>query len=749
MVGNSFLKGMNQKQAEAIQTTEGPLLVMAGAGSGKTRVLTHRIAYLIDEKEVNPWNILAITFTNKAANEMKERVQQLLGDESEGVWISTFHSMCVRILRRNIDLIGYQKNFTIIDAGEARTLMKRIFKEENINTKQYNERAVLGTISQAKNEMVDAKTYAAKASNPYEETVAVCYKRYQKELRRSESVDFDDLIMLTTRLFKECPDVLSAYQQKFQYIHVDEYQDTNHAQYVLVNMLAKRFENLCVVGDSDQSIYGWRGADMQNILDFEKDYPNAHVVLLEQNYRSTKQILNAANRVIEKNDNRKPKKLWTDNEDGEKITYFHAPTDYKEVTYIVERIKEKIEEGYSYKDIAILYRTNTQSRLVEETLIKSTIPYHIVGGQKFYERKETRDILAYLNVLANPRDDISFNRIVNVPKRGIGNASLEKVREFALENQLSLFEALDSAALSLIAIRGRAYNALEHFYQMMIDLQKFAETATITELIERLLEQSGYLEELRAQQTLEAANRIDNLEEFLSVTKKFDERYDNGDVDMDDNESRLEAFLNEVSLVTDTEDEDNQEQVTLMTLHSAKGLEFPIVFLIGMEEGIFPLSRSTEDEEALEEERRLAYVGITRAEQKLYLTNASARTLYGQTQHNRPSRFIHEMDDTSIIEYYEEPQSVIQEMQPWNKRNVAQQPNTTKRSISAPVRSQKQDSGADQLEWRTGDRLKHRKWGVGTVVSIHGEGEEIELDVAFPQQGVKRLLAKYAPIEKE
>ena len=607
-----LLNGMNPRQKEAVLHTDGPLLLMAGAGSGKTRVLTHRIAYLIEEKEVNPWNILAITFTNKAAKEMKERVNAILASGGEDVWVSTFHSMCVRILRRDVDFIGYNRNFTIIDSSEQLTLMKRILKELNIDPKKYDPRSILGTISQAKNSLQTPQDFAKMQGSYYEEIAAKCYAAYQKELQYNQCMDFDDLIMNTIRLFEEHPDSLTYYQNKFHYIHVDEYQDTNHAQYTLVNLLAGRFRNLCVVGDADQSIYGWRGADMQNILDFEKDYPDAAVILLEQNYRSTKNILSAANQVIENNSNRKPKNLWTENKEGNKITYYRADNERDETRFIVDRMQEEIRSNHrNYGDFAILYRTNAQSRVMEETLLKANIPYKMVGGHKFYDRKEIKDILAYLNVLANPQDSISFERIVNSPKRGIGPGSIEKLRSFASLHEWPLLEAAQNVDLANIG--GKADQQLGAFGEMIQEVTQMIPYLTVTELTKEVLDRSGYLEDLKIQNTLEAQARIENLEEFLTVTQEFDKQFEQqNEEDADAPEEKLTVFLNDLALVSDIDNlEEDASQVTLMTLHAAKGLEFPVVFLIGLEEGVFPLSRALMEESELEEERRLAYVGIT------------------------------------------------------------------------------------------------------------------------------------------
>ncbi|EJC3721582.1 DNA helicase PcrA [Enterococcus faecium] len=737
-----LLNGMNPRQKEAVLHTDGPLLLMAGAGSGKTRVLTHRIAYLIEEKEVNPWNILAITFTNKAAKEMKERVNAILASGGEDVWVSTFHSMCVRILRRDVDFIGYNRNFTIIDSSEQLTLMKRILKELNIDPKKYDPRSILGTISQAKNSLQTPQDFTKMQGSYYEEIAAKCYAAYQKELQYNQCMDFDDLIMNTIRLFEEHPDSLTYYQNKFHYIHVDEYQDTNHAQYTLVNLLAGRFRNLCVVGDADQSIYGWRGADMQNILDFEKDYPDAAVILLEQNYRSTKNILSAANQVIENNSNRKPKNLWTENKEGNKITYYRADNERDETRFIVDRMQEEIRSNHrNYGDFAILYRTNAQSRVMEETLLKANIPYKMVGGHKFYDRKEIKDILAYLNVLANPQDSISFERIVNSPKRGIGPGSIEKLRSFASLHEWPLLEAAQNVDLANIG--GKAGQQLGTFGEMIQEVTQMIPYLTVTELTKEVLDRSGYLEDLKIQNTLEAQARIENLEEFLTVTQEFDKQFEQqNEEDADTPEEKLTVFLNDLALVSDIDNlEEDASQVTLMTLHAAKGLEFPVVFLIGLEEGVFPLSRALMEESELEEERRLAYVGITRAEEALYLTNAFSRTLYGRTQYNRPSRFVEEIDQ-ELLE--------IEGMRPTPKKTPVFAKKTAysyKQPETAVVPS-KSATGGENNSWKPGDKVKHKKWGLGTVVRVSGTSKDLELDVAFPSQGVKRLLAAFAPIEK-
>ncbi len=756
---NPLLNGMNDRQAEAVQTTEGPLLIMAGAGSGKTRVLTHRIAYLIDEKMVNPWNILAITFTNKAAREMKERAYAL-NPATQDCLIATFHSMCVRILRRDADHIGYNRNFTIVDPGEQRTLMKRILKALNLDPKKWSERTILATISNAKNDLIDDVAYEAQAGDLYTQIVAKCYKAYQKELRQSEAVDFDDLIMLTLRLFDQNPDVLTYYQQKFQYIHVDEYQDTNHAQYQLVKLLASRFKNICVVGDADQSIYGWRGADMQNILDFEKDYPESKVVLLEENYRSTKTVLQAANEVIENNRNRRPKKLWTQNAQGDLITYYRARDEGDEAIYVASQIDQHHREGKPYKDFAVLYRTNAQSRTIEEALLKANIPYTMVGGTKFYSRKEIRDVISYLNIIANPADNISYERIVNEPKRGVGPGTVDKIRDFATTHAMSLLEASQDIMLS--GVKGKAAQAVFDLATLLYNLRNRLDEMTVTELAEVVLDKTGYLNALAVQGTIEANARIENIQEFLSVTKNFDDK------EVEEEETgldRLSRFLLDLALIADTDDGDKEtSEVTLMTLHAAKGLEFPVVFLIGMEENVFPLSRAAEEEAELEEERRLAYVGITRAEHILYLTNANSRLLFGRSNYNQPSRFIREIS-SDLLDYqglarpantsfkasyvngkatqFGQGMSLQQALQ--SRKSSVQQ--STRFGGTMPFASSNPSSSA--TTWSVGDIAVHRKWGRGTVLEVSGSGSNQELKINFPEMGLKKVLASLAPISKE
>jgi DNA helicase II / ATP-dependent DNA helicase PcrA len=728
-LSEKLLANLNKEQQAAVKTTEGPLLIMAGAGSGKTRVLTHRIAYLIAEKHVAPWNILAITFTNKAAREMKERVQALLGGAAEEVWISTFHSMCVRILRRDIDRIGINRNFSILDTTDQLSVIKNILKEKNIDPKKFEPRTILGTISSAKNELLTPEKFAKRASSYYEKIVSDVYEEYQQRLLRNHSLDFDDLIMTTIQLFERVPEVLEYYQYKFQYIHIDEYQDTNHAQYMLVKMLAARFQNICVVGDADQSIYRWRGADIQNILSFERDYPNAKVILLEQNYRSTKRILQAANEVIENNINRKPKRLWTENPEGKKIVYYEAMNEADEAQFVAGKIKEYVDGGKRrYSDFAILYRTNAQSRIIEEVFLKSNIPYQIVGGLKFYDRKEIKDILAYLRVIANPNDDISLLRIINVPKRGVGASSLDKIVRYASENELSIFEAL--AELEHIGLSARIAASLLEFRRQLEQWAQLQEYVSVTELVEEVLDKSGYREMLKAENTLEAQSRLENIDEFLSVTKHFENVSE---------DKSLIAFLTDLALISDIDqlneaNGNSEDSVVLMTLHSAKGLEFPVVFLIGMEEGIFPHNRSLDDEDEMEEERRLAYVGITRAEEELFLTSAQMRTLFGNIHVNPVSRFIREI-----------PEELMEMI---NRRTLHAAASQAKQTGFRTTMASGAAGGGTTV-WKVGDKADHKKWGIGTVVSVRGEGEDQELDIAFPSPiGIKRLLAKFAPITK-
>ncbi|RNB81061.1 DNA helicase PcrA [Brevibacillus fluminis] len=762
---DKFLSGLNPQQREAVATTEGPVLIMAGAGSGKTRVLTQRIAYLIGVHRRAPWSILAITFTNKAAREMKNRVASLVGSGAEDIWISTFHSLCVRILRRDIDRMGINRSFTILDAGDQLTVIKQCLKELNLDPKQYEPRNVLGAISTAKNELIDAAAYAQTAGDPFQRTVARVFELYQKKLKNNQSLDFDDLIMTTVRLFKEEPEVLEFYQKKFQYVHVDEYQDTNRAQYQLIKLLASGYQNICCVGDADQSIYKWRGADISIILNFEKDYPNAKLIKLEQNYRSTKTILQAANRVIEKNVARKDKNLWTENEDGEKIHFYEGGSEHEEAYFIVDTIRQHLSKYKSFDRFAVLYRTNAQSRVVEEVFIKSNIPYTIVGGTKFYDRKEIKDVLAYLRLISNPDDDISLERIINVPKRNIGDTTVDKIREFASRQGVSMFRAIQDAGY--MGLPARTTNAILSFSDLVNGFTQMTDFLSVTELVEEVLEKSGYRQTLREDKSLEAAARLENIEEFLSVTQEFEKKSE---------DRSLIAFLTDLALVADidTLGDDGQQddapaegQVVLMTLHSAKGLEFPVVFLVGMEEGVFPHSRALFDDSELEEERRLAYVGITRAEERLYLTCARMRTLFGRTSYNATSRFIDEIPSEALEGREQQersggfgrtgfgatarPQSGesrfgVKPLQPRTTAAFGQKPASS--SIISPAKLTHHGKAAG-IDWKVGEKVKHGKWGIGTVVSVKGKGDDIELDIAFPSPvGIKKLLANFAPIEK-
>ncbi|MBY7738475.1 DNA helicase PcrA [Paenibacillus polymyxa] len=760
---------LNQPQRQAVEAVDGPLLIMAGAGSGKTRVLTHRIAYLIATRKTAPWGILAITFTNKAAREMQDRVSKLIGPQGRDVWVSTFHSMCVRILRRDIERIGFTSNFSILDSTDQLSVIRSCMKDLNIDTKKFEPKAVQSMMSTAKNELVTPEMYERKIGDYFEGIVAKVYTKYQQRLRNNNSLDFDDLIMATIQLFKEVPEVLDFYQKKFQYIHVDEYQDTNRAQYMLCKMLADKHHRLCVVGDSDQSIYRWRGADISNILNFEEDYPEARTILLEQNYRSTSNILNAANEVIGQNTGRKPKKLWTDKEGGAKIKVYRADSEHDEGYFIASEIHKNIKAGKTYSHHAILYRTNAQSRVVEEILIKSDIPYQIVGGIKFYDRKEIKDLLAYLRLLSNPDDDISLIRIINVPKRSIGDTTVGKLQAAAAERGVSIFRVLQ--VVDDLGFAGRTRNALVEFYDMIEGLSRMVDYLSVTELTEKMLETTQYRLELQNENTLESRSRLENIDEFLSVTMEFEKGTE---------DKSLVSFLTDLALIADIDsmNDDEEEQsdaVVLMTMHSAKGLEFPIVFIVGMEEGVFPHSRAFLDNEELEEERRLAYVGITRAEEQLFLTCAQMRTLFGRTTANPPSRFLEEIpdelkEDTVIKrDRYRRSGNVGGS---YGGRGLGKSSGSNfggERSFDTMSRSGSSASASPRVTVTTslpakptpsvatggasifaaGDKVQHGKWGIGTIVAVKGTGNDMELQIAFPAPvGVKRLLAGFAPITK-
>lgn len=767
--------GLNPQQREAVLTTEGPVLILAGAGSGKTKVLTQRIAYLISAKQVAPWSILAITFTNKAAREMQNRVANMIGGvAAQDTWISTFHSLCVRILRRDIDRLGISRNFSILDAGDQLSVVKQCLKDLNIDPKKYEPRAILSNISGAKNELTDPAAYARLAGDPFDQVVAKVYEAYQKKLKSNQSLDFDDLIMTTIRLFQEVPEVLEFYQKKFRYIHVDEYQDTNRAQYKLISLLADKSRNLCCVGDADQSIYKWRGADISIILNFEKDYPEAKMIKLEQNYRSTKTILQAANQVIANNKLRKEKKLWTDKQQGEKITCFQADSEHEEAYFVADTIRQQMAHYKRFDKFAVLYRTNAQSRVVEEVLIKSNIPYTIVGGTKFYDRKEIKDILAYLRLISNPDDDISLMRIINVPKRNIGDTTVDKLQAYATAHGQSLFAAIQE--VGYMGLPARTTNAILAFNDLISNLMQMTDYLSVTELVEEVLTRTGYRESLKTEKTLEAQARLENIEEFLSVTQEFERKNE---------DKSLLAFLTDLALIADIDslgeeekpEEDSAEgQVVLMTLHSAKGLEFPVVFLVGMEEGVFPHSRSLFDETEMEEERRLAYVGITRAEERLYLTSARMRTLFGRTNVNAPSRFLQEIPAELLVGNVQEERSFGQGGGAFGQRDggyrsfgapaasggfsrngTGATASRTGGAAASPFSRPAQQAGTRLqghgggagIDWKVGEKVKHGKWGIGTVVKVKGEGDNMELDIAFPSPvGIKKLLAKFAPIER-
>ena len=731
---NPIFDTLNDRQCEAVKHTEGPLLITAGAGSGKTKVLTCRIAHLL-ELGVAPYRILAITFTNKAAKEMKERVTNLVGAQADSIWLSTFHSFCAKLLRFEVDgFQGYPRNFTIYDSSDQLVLVKDCLKKLNLDDKQFTPRSVLGTISSAKNVLMDAKAFAAKASDFYEQKVADVYALYQEKLRENNAVDFDDLLFLAVRLLQENEEVREKYQSRFQYILVDEYQDTNHAQYALTKILAARWRNICVVGDADQSIYAWRGADIRNIIDFTRDYPDAASIKLEQNYRSTKTILHAANAVIDNNESRPKKTLWTENPTGNKIIHYQAQTEHDEADYIAGVIYNRHEISHEpYGDMAILFRTNAQSRVLEEKLMRYAIPYTMVGGTKFYDRKEIKDVLAYLRLLYNPEDSLSLTRIINVPKRNIGATTMEHVAAYAEEQGISLFEALSST--DEIPVTKRAKASLENFAAMIFDLLNDIEGKDVLSLIETVIKQTGYGDMLdkEAEHDPQGESRKENVGEFLSVAKDY----------MDSNpEGNLQDFLENVALVSDVDDfESSDSKVTLMTLHAAKGLEFPVVFLTGLDEGLFPHSRTLMDPAQVEEERRLAYVGITRAERQLYVTNAVTRTMYGRISAYMPSRFLAEIPPQFMEDYHRKsamPQS----------RTTAVPGKQRVSILTKPVASSLPKKHAVTDTFAKGDKVRHKIWGIGTVLDVIGEGPNMQMKIQFPTKGVRQVVVKYAPLEK-
>lgn len=735
--------GLNPQQAEAVINTEGPMLIMAGAGSGKTKVLTCRVANLL-QKGVRPYRILAITFTNKAAAEMRERVNNMSGPAAKDVWLFTFHAFCARFLRMEIDkLPGYGGNFAIYDTADSQNLIKQILKEMNLDDKRFQPSGILSRISNAKNALQDAAAFARQAGDFYEQKVADIYSRYEQKLQLNNALDFDDLLMLSIKLLQENKEVREKYQDRFDYLLVDEYQDTNHAQYLLTKFLAVKHRNICVVGDADQSIYGWRGADIQNILDFEKDYPDAKVIKLEQNYRSTQIILDAANAVIENNTGRKPKNLWTENKSGADIIYFQAVDERDEARFVIEQLQNlQRTENKKLGDMAILYRTNTQSRIFEEMLIKSGISYNMVGGLKFYERKEIKDIIAYLRVIFNPADSLSLLRIINVPKRGIGDASLAKIQAYAAANNVSLFEAVSNAA-AIDGLSSRFVSKLDDLAGIIFELMNLANEAPVEDLIDRVLRDTGYLEELENERTPQAQSRIDNLHELISVAQEFA---------ASEEENNLENFLAHVALVSDIDDTElGEDAITLMTLHSSKGLEFPVVFLVGMEEGLFPHARTLMDETEIEEERRLCYVGITRAKEKLFLSSTKMRTIYGNTVTYPPSRFLQEIPARLVKTIKRQERfSALENFKQVSEKYSArpQKPASTFNPHSFMPQKPAAAAGGTGTRFNTGDRVSHSKWGEGMVVSVKDSPDGQEVKVAFAGAGVRSLLTKYAVLKK-
>ena len=742
----SIYDTLNEQQKEAVLHTEGPLLILAGAGSGKTRVLTHRIAYLIEEKGVNPWNILAITFTNKAAGEMRERVDNLVGFGSESIWVSTFHSMCVRILRRHIDLLGFDTNFTIYDTDDQKTLMKDICKLLQIDTKLFRERSLLAAISQAKNELVTPEEFRIQAQGDFSrQKIASVYEEYEKQMRANNALDFDDLLVKAVQLFQTQADVLDYYQERFRYIMVDEYQDTNTVQFELVRLLSAKYRNLCVVGDDDQSIYKFRGANIRNILDFEQVFPDAKVIKLEQNYRSTSNILNAANAVIRHNHGRKDKTLWTDNGEGDKINVRQFDTAFDEAEYIVGDIRERVESGKAaYNDHAILYRTNAQSRMFEEKFVTANIPYKIVGGINFYARREIKDLLAYLKTIDNGRDDLAVRRIINVPKRGIGLTSINRVQEYASGREIGFYEAL--RAVDLIPNIGRGASKLESFVALIEHFKTDAKELTISELMQEILEETGYIESLKEEGSEEAESRIENIDELISKVTAYEETCEDRD-----EPATLNGFLEEVALVADIDSlDESNDYVVLMTLHSAKGLEFPHVYLAGMEDGIFPsyMTITADDPEEVEEERRLCYVGITRAEEELTLTYARRRMIRGETQYNKMSRFLKEipMELLSTGAVFQKP-----EPEEERKPSAYQQARQAFRAKAFVQPGAARSFGSPKGEgpgYQVGDRVRHVKFGEGTVTAMVEGGRDYEVTVDFDGPGTKKMFAAFAKLQK-
>jgi len=726
----SLLDGLNREQQQAVQHTEGPLLILAGAGSGKTKVLTVRIAYLLAQG-VNPYEILAITFTNKAAKEMKSRVEGLVGDVANRIWLSTFHSFCAKFLRFELDnFLGYNSNFTIYDTSDSQVVIKAALKALNLDDKYYPVGAMISAISDAKNKLMFASDYRKQARDFYQQKVADVYEYYERELRKNNALDFDDLLLVAVKLLQSNAAVLEKYSKRFKYVMIDEYQDTNHAQYLLAYLLSSHWKNIAVVGDADQSIYAWRGADIQNILDFEKDYPNCTSIKLEQNYRSTKIILDAANAVIDNNEGRPEKNLWTDKVEGAKIQHFTAQSEHEEAAFIGDTIVKKHDiHGVPYGDMAILYRTNAQSRVLEEALIKRALPYTMVGGTKFYDRKEIKDVLAYLRVLYNPFDDLSLLRIINVPKRSIGATTVSKLQDYARENGTSLFMTLTQLHL-VDTIKGKTKEKLEEFGILIFTLVAEMDDKSVLDILEAILDRTGYLAQLEESTDPQDQARAENIGELLSVAKDFQDTNPTGTV---------EDFLEQVALVNDVDSfEQEESKVTLMTLHAAKGLEFPIVFLGGLEEGLFPHSRTLMNPEEIEEERRLAYVGITRAEKELYISNATTRTVFGRTSSYLPSRFIDEIP-AELVDSLRAKRKIPDDIKPTVPRHMS----VASRPVTKPII--RNEVIAD---WKVGDTAIHSKWGNGKVVNVSGEGAGMKLTIEFPTQGVRVVMAKFAPVKK-
>ena len=758
-----LIEGLNDRQKEAVISTEGPCLVIAGAGSGKTKVLTHKIAYLLQEKNVLPWNILAITFTNKAANEMKERIQNIIGDAANDLWMGTFHSICVKILRKYIDRIGFDHSFLIFDTSDQKTLIKECLKDLKVDDKLFTDRAVLSEISNGKNEMLEPKDYKIKYAGDFRrETIGNIYELYQQRLKENNALDFDDIINYTIKILTENPDVLEYYTEKFKYVLVDEYQDTNKAQFMLVSILASKYGNITVVGDNDQGIYSFRGADITNILNFEKDFPGTKIIKLEQNYRCTGNILKAANAVIKHNENKYEKKLWTANDEGELPSIYQSEDEYDEASYVVKQINHlKTEEYYKYSDFVVLYRMNSQSRAIEDILRREDIPYKIVGGLKFYERKEIKDIIAYLRLIYNTSDNISLKRIINEPKRGIGKTSLDNIQQISEQNGISMYEVIKNAEqFGLNRVKANA----DDFINLIEELRTKQNELSISELIKETLNKSGYTKALELENSVEAESRIQNLEEFLTVAIEFEEEFA---------DNTLGEFLENITLSSDIDNvEDAENSVTLMTLHSAKGLEFPTVFLVGLEEGIFPGYKSIGEENALQEERRLFYVGITRAKEHLFLTCAKRRTIFGSTSYNAISRFVKEIPEELLNGYDKMQKEKVEDKfensdYGWKYSNRESKVKTytfetnsyeVKKQVPATAGFQyrtaesflsslnKKDS-FDISKYQEGQRVYHKKFGEGTINKVEEEGEDYKIDINFDKVGHKRLMAKFAGLE--